>query len=198
MPVLQIEGSAPPAAIRRTVLGLDPGTQVLGYGVVAQDCQGKLHLLTLGSIPLSKLVNHYARLGHIYARVLELVQHYQPTEVAIEAPFFGKNAQSMLKLGRAQGVAIAAAMSTERVVVEYAPRRIKQAITGQGDASKEQVAFFLQQMFPAINLGELAHYDATDGLAAAVCHLGQKLASGPKRSTSWEDYVQHHPERLKS
>jgi crossover junction endodeoxyribonuclease RuvC len=155
------------SAKERIILGIDPGTSILGYGII-QVVGKKMTLVALGVVRLDKIDDHHLKLQKIFERVIELIDGFHPDELAIEAPFFGKNVQSMLKLGRAQGVAIAAALSRQMPVVEYAPRKIKQSITGNGAASKEQVAAMLQSILkiPAADMPE--KLDATDGLAAAV------------------------------
>ena len=151
----------------KIILGIDPGTTVMGYGLIHVK-KNQLHMLNFGVIQLSKLANHPDKLKRILDRLNGLIAEYKPDEMAIEAPFFGKNVQSMLKLGRAQGVAIAACLNHNIPFEEYTPRRIKQSITGSGAASKEQVAAMLQKL---LNFQEMPKYlDATDGLAAAVCH----------------------------
>ncbi|MCO5260045.1 MAG: crossover junction endodeoxyribonuclease RuvC [Crocinitomicaceae bacterium] len=178
----------------KIILGIDPGTTVLGYGIV--QIKGKnLTLLNFGVIQLSKLSNQPEKLDRIFSRIDGLIKEYQPHELAIEAPFFGKNVQSMLKLGRAQGVAIAACLSNGMIYEEYSPRRIKQAITGNGNASKEQVATMLQKIFQIKDMPK--YLDATDGLAAAVCHhfskgVGENYKSKEK---SWESFVKNNPDR---
>jgi crossover junction endodeoxyribonuclease RuvC len=180
----------------RYILGIDPGTTITGYGVVG--ASGKSPLLhTMGVLNLSKLDNHYEKLHKIFERTLSLIDEYKITELAIEAPFFGKNVQSMLKLGRAQGAAIAAALYRNLPIYEYAPRKIKMAITGQGNASKEQVANILQRMLKFEEIP--ANLDATDGLAAAVCHFYQNqavLATGGKVK-SWKEFMSKNPGRVK-
>ena len=157
--------------MERVVLGIDPGTVMMGYGVIKQ--VGKsMHFIEMDVLNLSKEPDTAKKLYRIFERTVALIDQHQPSCVAIEAPFFGKNVQSMLKLGRAQGVAIAAAMSRNVPIHEYAPRKIKMAITGKGTASKEQVAKMLFCLMP-INESIPKHWDATDGLAAAVCHALQ-------------------------
>ncbi|MCP4310675.1 MAG: crossover junction endodeoxyribonuclease RuvC [Bacteroidetes bacterium] len=179
----------------RVILGIDPGTNLMGFGVIMG--VGKTpSYLDMGDIDLKKVPDPYMKLRVIHEKTMELLKKYMPDEVAIEAPFYGKNVQSMLKLGRAQGVAIAAVLSRDVPVTEYAPRKIKVAITGAGDASKEQVAGMLARMF---NLKEIPkNLDATDGLAVAVCHFYQKegivKSSGSK---SWEDFIRKNPGRIK-
>jgi crossover junction endodeoxyribonuclease RuvC len=169
----------------RIILGVDPGTTVLGYGLI--HVQGKkVTMLNFGVINLQKLDNQPDKLLMIYERLSAVIKEYKPNEMAIEAPFFGKNVQSMLKLGRAQGVAIAAALSLGLHYEEYSPRRIKQSITGNGNASKEQVAAMLQQL---LNFKEMPKYlDSTDGLAVALCHYFSDgvgfLSENPKRAAS--------------
>lgn len=182
---------------QRIILGIDPGTIVMGYGVLAVNGK-KPSLITMGLIELSKIEDHYMRLARIYDRVKMLVEQYCPDEMAIEAPFFGKNVQSMLKLGRAQGVAMAAALSRQVPITEYEPRKIKQAITGNGAASKEQVCEMLKRILeiPAENI--LPKLDATDALAAALCHFYESgkpaLAKG---ASSWKEFIARNPDKVK-
>lgn len=178
----------------KIILGIDPGTTAMGYGII--HIQGKkLTLLTFGVIHLSKITNHPDKMKIIFDRVDAMIQEFCPDEMAIEAPFFGKNVQSMLKLGRAQGVAIAAALKNNIPFEEYSPRRIKQAITGNGASSKEQVAIMLQTM---LKFEEIPKYlDATDGLGVAVCHhfskgIGEHNKAG---SNSWSSFVKNNPKR---
>ena len=181
----------------RIILGIDPGTSVMGYGVIKTSGKNNVELVVLGVIDLKKYGDHYIKLKVIYERIQQLVDEYLPDDVAIEAPFFGKNVQSMLKLGRAQGVAMAAALSRSIPIFEYAPRKIKLAITGQGNASKEQVASMLQSILKTKSF-DTSTLDATDGLAAAVCHFyQQKFDITTKKATSWSDYVKNNPERIK-
>ncbi len=181
-------------AKERIILGLDPGTNVMGYGVILVTGQ-KLKLLQFGVIRLSKLDSHELRLKKIFDRVLGLVDEFSPDEVALEAPFYGKNVQSMLKLGRAQGVAMSAALHREVPIVEYAPKKVKQSVTGNGNASKEQVARMLMQIFAFKELPKLL--DASDALAVAVCHHYQQ---GRQRmqGASWETFLNQNPTRVKS
>jgi crossover junction endodeoxyribonuclease RuvC len=178
----------------RIILGIDPGTTVTGYGII-RTTGNKAELVTMGIIELQKVKDHYTKLKMIFDRVLQLIDEYHPDELAIEAPFYGKNIQSMLKLGRAQGVAISAALSRSIPIFEYAPRKIKMAITGIGSASKEQVATLLQKI---LNFREDPRLlDATDGLAAAVCHFFQKtVPSREKEYHSWKEYIRKNPGRL--
>lgn len=180
----------------RIILGVDPGTTVMGYGLIR--CTGnQAQVVTLGVLELKKYTDHYQKLKKIFDRIVQLADTYHPDELAIEAPFFGKNVQSMLKLGRAQGVAMAAALSRNVPVFEYAPLRIKQAITGNGSASKEQVADMLQRMLKFTDIPR--YLDATDGLAAAYCHFlqNQKLTSLDAPVKSWKEFVQKNPGRVK-
>src|SRR5690554_2631593 len=179
------------------ILGIDPGTTIMGYGIIHVK-NNKLSLVTYGVIQLSKLGNHPDKLKRIFERVDGLIKEYKPDEMAIEAPFFGKNVQSMLKLGRAQGVCIAASLNRNIPFEEYAPRRIKQAITGKGSASKEQVAMMIQSL---LNLKEIPkQLDATDGLAAAVCHYYSKGQGehNKRKASTWKAFVNNNPERNKS
>jgi crossover junction endodeoxyribonuclease RuvC len=177
----------------KIILGLDPGTNVMGYGLILVR-KPKVDLLQFGVIQLSKYESHELRLKKIFQRVLSLIDEYHPDEVALEAPFFGKNVQSMLKLGRAQGVAMSAALSREIPIVEYAPKRVKQSVTGNGNASKEQVAKMLMTLFTIKELPKLL--DATDALAVAVCHHFQKSETKSK-TKSWEAFVKDNPLRVK-
>jgi crossover junction endodeoxyribonuclease RuvC len=180
------------------ILGIDPGTNLLGYGVI--EIQGsKINYIAMGELKLAKYEDHGQKLHAIFTRVGELVDGFGATVVSIEAPFYGKNVQSMLKLGRAQGVAIAAAISRGLKVYEYEPRKIKQSVVGNGNASKEQVAIMLESI-----LGTKLEYtslDATDGLAAAVCHHFQfnpKEFGTPKgKGSGWKAFLTNNPDRLK-
>ncbi|MDB5282805.1 MAG: crossover junction endodeoxyribonuclease RuvC [Bacteroidota bacterium] len=181
---------------KNIILGIDPGTIVLGYGVIEIEKQ-QIKLISMGVVQLSKYEDHLERLKIIYEKVQGLIENYHPSYCAIEAPFFGKNVQSMLKLGRAQGVAIASALTSNVEVFEYSPKKIKQSVTGNGNASKEQVASMLQRLCKF----ELQpkFLDATDGLAAAVCHHFQNkipTAAG-KKHTGWTDFVKQNPKRVK-
>ena len=180
----------------KIILGLDPGTTTMGYGII-RIRKNKMEMISTGVIHLHKLENHELKLKKIFEKVSFLVEEYLPDEVAVEAPFFGKNVQSMLKLGRAQRVAMAAVLTKDLPIQEYAPRKIKQAITGNGNASKEQVAKMLQSL---LKLKELPKkLDATDGLAAAVCHYFQtgKSDSGKKNYSGWSSFVKDNPDRTK-
>ena len=192
----------------RIILGIDPGTIIMGYGII-RTRGNEPELLAMGVLKLDKFEEHHDRLKKIFERTISLINEYKPEEMAIEAPFFGKNVQSMLKLGRAQGTAIAAALSKEIEVVEYSPRKIKQSITGNGNSSKEQVSAMLLNLLKQKSFtGPL---DATDGLAAAVCHFFQtrrSLTPGPsprergakntgrkKSYSGWESFLTENPGR---
>lgn len=181
----------------RIIIGIDPGTNIMGYGILGVKVK-KPFLIAMGVIELHKLGDHYLRLGRIYERVSMLVEQYCPDEMAIEAPFFGKNVQSMLKLGRAQGVAMAAALSKEVPITEYEPRKIKQAITGNGAASKEQVKEMLRRILAISDTSLLPQLDATDALGAALCHFYE--SSKPitaSASGSWKEFIARNPSRVK-
>lgn len=178
----------------RIILGIDPGTTVTGYGLIS--ITGKIPtLITLGIIDLRKKEDHFRKIRTIFEQTLSLIDQYHPDEFAIEAPFFGKNVQSMLKLGRAQGAAISAALYRDLPVFEYAPRMIKMSITGQGQASKEQVSAMLKTIlsFDA----EKMVLDATDALGAALCHFYQSNKPASGKSRSWEDFVKRNSDRIK-
>lgn len=183
----------------RIIMGIDPGTIIMGYGLLKVVGQ-KAELLALGVIKLDKMENHYLRLKRIFDRVSGLIEEFRPDELAIEAPFFGNNVQSMLKLGRAQGVAMAAALCYDIPITEYVPMRIKQAITGNGAASKEQVAGMLRRYLKISEAEMPKELDATDGLAAALCH--HFLTSNPMSprhagaAKSWSEFVKHNPQRI--
>jgi crossover junction endodeoxyribonuclease RuvC len=179
----------------KIILGIDPGTTIMGYGLIHIK-ENQMELIQMGVLHLSKLSSHELKLKRIFERTLQLVDEYKPDELAVEAPFFGKNVQSMLKLGRAQGVAMSAALYRDVPIFEYAPKKIKMAITGKGTASKEQVAAMLKSL---LNIQEMPkHLDATDGLAAAVCHYFQRNASGTgKKYTGWGSFLKDNPDKLK-
>ena len=179
----------------KIILGIDPGTNVMGYGII-KITNNKMELLAMGAIELNKLSSHYLKLQKIFERTSYLIDEYKPDEMALEAPFMGKNPQSMLKLGRAQGVSMAAALSKNIPVTEYAPKKIKQSITGSGTASKEQVAAMLVSILKIKSLPK--HLDATDGLAVAVCHFfqGGKPISN-KSYSGWKAFIKENPKRTK-
>jgi len=180
----------------RIILGIDPGSNVMGYGLLKVDGK-KGTIITMGVITPGKLSTHYEKLKFIFDRVLHVIDEYHPDEVALEAPFFGKNVQSMLKLGRAQGVAMAAALYRDLPIFEYAPLLVKQSITGMGRASKEQVAYFLQKIYGITELPSAL--DATDAVAVAVCHLLQSARpTQTKDYKNWEEYVRKNPDKIAS
>ncbi|MCD8309622.1 MAG: crossover junction endodeoxyribonuclease RuvC [Prevotellaceae bacterium] len=180
----------------KLILGIDPGTTIMGYGllrVVGVDAR----LVAMGIVDLRKLSDHYLKLRRIHERVMGIIESYLPDELAIEAPFFGKNVQSMLKLGRAQGVAMAAALSRDIPITEYAPLKIKMAITGNGQASKEQVADMLRRILHIADADMPTFMDATDALAAAYCHYLQMGApQSVKGYHGWKDFIAKHPEKV--
>lgn len=190
--------------LSKIILGIDPGTLIMGYSIIRVQA-GAIHLMQIDVLKLSSKQDNYQRLQCIHQKVSELLQQYRPDEFAIEAPFFGKNVQSMLKLGRAQGVAIAAAINSGVPVTEYSPKKVKQSITGNGNAGKEQIFKMLQNI---VTLPDKPQYlDATDALAVAVCHHFQdKLAlpQAPKSTTrkrsdnSWETFLKTHAHRVAS
>lgn len=179
----------------KIILGIDPGTTIMGFGLI-KVVNKKITFLQLNELNLKKYDDHYLKLKLIFERTTELIDTHHPDEIAIEAPFFGKNVQSMLKLGRAQGVAMAAGLSREVPVTEYSPKKIKMAITGNGNASKEQVAKMLQSL---LNLKTMPdNLDSTDGLAAAVCHFynSGKVQLG-KSYSGWASFVKQNPNKIK-
>ena len=192
-------------AIDKVIIGVDPGTVVMGYSIV-HIIKGKVEPIVLDVLKFNAKLDHYTRLSHIFDELSKVVELYKPDEMALEAPFFGKNVQSMLKLGRAQGVCMATALSKKIPVFEYSPRLIKQSIVGNGNASKEQVSGMLQSMYPGVSHKYL---DASDALAAAVCHHAQtsglpspKHGAGAKKTKSkkggnWEQFIEQNPSRLK-
>lgn len=176
------------------ILGVDPGSTVTGYAVIEKKGE-EIRVLTMGVILLSRWKDHQKRLREIFLRVQDVIEQYQPEKMAIEAPFYGKNPQSMLKLGRAQGVAIAAASAMALEVEEFSPRRIKQSITGNGNSSKEKVAGMLEIILGKSLDGKTL--DATDALAAAVCmSFGQKNHLGANKGGNWNDFIQSNPDRI--
>lgn len=194
----------------RVILGIDPGTSMMGYAVI-RIVNKKPELVVMDGIDLRKIKDTYLKLKRISERVQEIVDEYLPDEMALEAPFFGKNIQSMLKLGRSQGVAMAAALRRDIPVAEYAPRKVKMMVVGQGEASKEQIALMLQAQFKLQSLPKML--DATDALAVALCHyytttsplkglMTQKPVTvskkkpAKKKASSWEQFVTQHPDKL--
>lgn len=180
------------------ILGIDPGTLVMGYSVI-EVFKNTFSIKTIDVLKLSSKKDHYQRLQMVHQKITELVEEFSPNEFAIEAPFFGKNVQSMLKLGRAQGVAIAAAMTKNIPVTEYSPRKIKQSITGNGNADKEQVWKMLQRITALPDKPK--YFDATDALAVAICHFyGTKSVPNKKttgtKGSGWEKFIQQNPGRI--
>ena len=179
----------------RIILGIDPGTSIMGFGLIKVE-KNQMYFLQLNELQLSKYSDHYVKLKLIFERTIELIETFHPDEIAIEAPFFGKNVQSMLKLGRAQGVAMAAGLSRDIPITEYSPKKIKMAITGNGNASKEQVAKMLQSLLGFKDLPK--NLDSTDGLAAAVCHFFNAAKGGnQKQYTGWKAFVSQNPGKVK-
>lgn len=180
----------------RIIIGIDPGTNIMGYGVLGVSNR-KPAMIAMGVIELHRQDSHYLRLRHIYDRVLGLVESFLPDEMAIEAPFFGKNVQSMLKLGRAQGVAMAAALSRDIPISEYEPRKIKQAITGSGAASKEQVREMLRRILNIPVESMLPQLDSTDALGAALCHFYESQRPQVEKSCkSWKEFISRNPDKI--
>lgn len=180
------------------ILGIDPGTTVMGYGIL-KVTGNRTELLAMGVLDLKKYKDHYLKLQRIFARTLSLIDEFHPDCLAIEAPFFGKNVQSMLKLGRAQGVAMSAALYRDIPITEYAPLKIKMAITGSGSASKEQVADMLRRFLKIPLENMLPQLDATDGLAAAYCHFLQMgNPASEKLFSGWKDYISKNKEKVKN
>ncbi|GAA4294203.1 crossover junction endodeoxyribonuclease RuvC [Aestuariibaculum suncheonense] len=182
-------------AKEKIILGIDPGTTIMGFGLIK--VVGKtMSFLQLNELDLKKYDDHYLKLKLIFERTIELIDTHHPDEIAIEAPFFGKNVQSMLKLGRAQGVAMAAGLSREVPITEYSPKKIKMAITGNGNATKEQVAKMLQSLLGLKTLPK--NLDATDGLAAAVCHFyNEGRVEIGKSYSGWASFVKQNENRVK-
>lgn len=188
----------------KIILGIDPGTLMMGYGIIEINGNNGIRLKEMNVLKLSGKKNNHERLQLIHEKVLCLIEEHRPHEFAIEAPFFGKNVQSMLKLGRAQGVAIAAAMSSNLSVTEYSPKKVKQSITGNGNADKEQVWKMLQRILSITE--KPRHYDATDALAVAICHhfqsnglakLNGEKKKPVKKKNAWENFIKENPGRLR-
>lgn len=187
----------------RIIMGIDPGTNLTGYGIIS--CTGnKMSLITYGIIDLRRIQNDHGRkLKKIFERTLSLVEEFLPDEVAIEAPFHGKNVQSMLKLGRAQGVAMAAALHRNIPITEYAPKKVKMAITGRGTASKDQVKAMVEKLLNFQMDEKRGTLDASDGIAVAICHFlqkgvgGQAKGSSTQKASGWGAFVKNNPDRLK-
>lgn len=200
----EVPGVATPGVVapEKVIIGVDPGTQVTGYGVIMVRSQ-QISLVQYGVIHLSKYSTHELKLKKIFERISQLIDEYLPDEMAIEDPFYGKNAQSMLKLGRAQGVAMAAALSRSIPIVEYSPKKVKQSVTGNGNASKEQVAYMLENILKMELSREFM--DATDGIAIAICHhyhanAPASIGAGTNKKSKkggWGAFVNENPDRLK-
>ena len=183
-----------PSPTELIILGIDPGTTIMGFGLI-RICGRQMEFMQMNELSLGKYRDPFTKLKLIFDRTLELIDTYHPDEIAIEAPFYGKNVQSMLKLGRAQGVAMAAGLSRQVPITEYLPKKIKMAITGNGNASKEQVARMLQSTLGLQTLPK--NLDSTDGLAAAVCHfynMGNPRVG--KTYSGWEAFVKQNEDRL--
>ena len=183
-------------ANERIILGIDPGTNILGYGVILIDSR-RVQYVDMGVIDLRKEKDHFLKLNRIFKEVGQLIERYSPDDLAIEAPFYGKNPQVMLKLGRAQGVAISAALTRQIPVFEYAPRKVKMAITGRGDASKEQVKMLVEKTLKTTL--DIKFLDASDALAIALCHFYQLTSplTDTSASTNWKAFVEAHPQRVR-
>ena len=179
----------------KIILGIDPGTTIMGYGIIKVTGEN-VSLIDFNDFSLKKLDNHYLKLKKIFSSLTEIIDKYNPDEIAIEAPFFGKNVQSMLKLGRAQGVAMAAGLVKEIPITEYSPKKIKMAITGNGNASKDQVAKMLQNILKFDEIPK--NLDSTDGLAAAMCHFfnSKKISSVGTKFSGWQSYIKNNPEKI--
>lgn len=181
----------------KIILGIDPGTLIMGYGIIEVN-GSSVRMKEMQVLRLSGKKDNHERLQLIHQKVEELIKKFKPTEFAIEAPFFGKNVQSMLKLGRAQGVAIAAAMSAGLPVTEYSPKKVKQSVTGNGNADKEQVWKMLRQLL-SLKEEKPTSFDATDALAVAMCHYFQEngvLAKAGKGFKNWDDFIRKNPQRM--
>ena len=180
--------------IRHRILGVDPGTNIMGYALLDTELN-KSNVEVLSVLQMTKLGDPYAKLKYIYEKINGLIVQYRPDILAIEAPFYGKNVQSMLKLGRAQGIVIAASLHAGMEVYEYSPRKIKQSITGNGNASKEQVSAMLCRMYPISQ--SIEYLDATDALAVAVCHhLQHKVVFGKSSATNWKSFIAQNSDRI--
>ena len=181
---------------KKIIMGIDPGTNILGYGVILIDSR-RVQYVDMGVIDLRKEKDHFLKLNRIFKEVGQLIERYSPDDLAIEAPFYGKNPQVMLKLGRAQGVAISAALTRQIPVFEYAPRKVKMAITGRGDASKEQVKMLVEKTLKTTL--DIRFLDASDALAIALCHFYQLTSplTDTSASTNWKAFVEAHPQRVR-
>lgn len=181
----------------RIIIGIDPGTNVLGYGLLGIK-KGKPSMIAMGVLVLNKFDDHYMRLRRISERISGVIEQYLPDEMALEAPFYGKNVQSMLKLGRAQGVAMTAALLRDIPIAEYAPLKVKQSITGNGAASKEQVAEMLRRILNIPREKIDPHLDATDALAVALCHFYESAKPQVDHGCkSWKEFIARNPDKVK-
>ncbi|MCP4122580.1 MAG: crossover junction endodeoxyribonuclease RuvC [Bacteroidetes bacterium] len=182
---------------KKVILGVDPGSNITGYGVILSDGRSA-ELVTIGHIQMEKYDDHFDKLSRIFHRITSLIKEYNPQEIAVEAPFYHKNAQSMLKLGRAQGMAIAAALHHHIPIFEYSAKKVKKSVTGNGNASKEQVAAMAEQIV-AGNKKLPVQLDATDGLAVALCHhfQGNSIVSEEKKYGSWSAFIKDNPKRVR-
>ncbi|NBA85855.1 crossover junction endodeoxyribonuclease RuvC [Emticicia sp. CRIBPO] len=182
----------------KIILGIDPGTRVMGYGLILVRGNA-ISVIQYGVLRLEKYASHELKLKKIFERIIQLIDEYLPDEMAIEAPFYGVNVQSMLKLGRAQGVAMAAALSKEISIVEYLPKKVKQSVSGNGNATKEQVAYMLERLLN--QKLETQFLDATDALAVAVCHFmhakTKALTGNNSKKKGWDAFLGENPERIK-
>ena len=177
----------------KIILGIDPGSNIMGYAVISQR-GSEIELLTYGIERFSSADEHLLRIKQIYERTAAIIEKYLPDEMAIEAPFFGKNVQVMLKLGRAQGACISAALAREIPVTEYAPKKVKQSVTGKGNATKEQVAYMMRALLK-IDPNTFP-FDATDALALAICHHYSKGVQGRAGSKNWGSFLAENPGRV--
>ena len=191
--ILQYMTHPLPLHQNKLILGIDPGTTIMGYGLLEIN-GSKIKVIQYGVINLKSYANHAIKLKKIFDRTIQLITEYLPDELAIESPFYGNNVQSMLKLGRAQGVAIAAALSRDIPYVEYAPKKVKQSVTGNGNASKEQVALMLVQILKIQETPKL--FDSTDALAVALCHHYQKGNNNQSGTKSWKSFLLDNPGRV--
>ena len=183
----------------RIILGIDPGTTIMGFGVIRIVGKSKVEMVEMGALHLAKYQDHALKLKKIFDKCVQLIETHAPDEMAVEAPFFGKNVQSMLKLGRAQGVAFAAALSRDLHIAEYAPRKIKKSITGSGAASKEQVQGMVQRLLNIPPEKMPKNLDASDGIAVALCHHYQLTNPTMQRgSGGWKAFIKDNPSRVKS
>lgn len=180
----------------KLILGIDPGTNLMGYGIIKVKGKQYVEVVVSGVVNMKKLDNQYLKLQKIFKKTIQIIDQYKPDELAIESQFYGNNIQSMLKLGRAQGVAIAAALERDMPIFEYAPRKIKMSVTGTGTASKEQMATLLQNFLKIKSTPR--SFDETDALAIAYCHFLQGNAiKSEKKCNNWGDFIKQNPGRVK-